>query len=48
MTEYKIGETFEEMEYEEMAATQSGVDLNSFITITLTYCPMPITITTIL
>ncbi|MFA9375865.1 MAG: hypothetical protein ACERKZ_03835 [Lachnotalea sp.] len=48
MTEYKIGETFEEMEYEEMASSQAGVDSITFLTITVTWCPLPITITTIL
>lgn len=49
MTKYKIGKTFEEMNYEEMASSQTGVEAG-FITIpqqTISWCPIPMTITTV-
>jgi hypothetical protein len=45
MIENKIGDTFEDMDYEEMTLAQVGVDLSIWPPITLTYCPLPITIT---
>lgn len=50
MEKYKIGKTFEEMNYEEMASSQTGVE-SGFITITqqttISWCPVTLTTVTI-
>lgn len=40
MNEYKIGGTFEELEYEEMTSSQTGVTTGTWTTQTITYCPI--------
>ena len=43
MTKYRIGKTFEEMEYEEMASSQTGAvnnDITFTYQLTLTWCPI--------
>ncbi|MBK1809464.1 hypothetical protein JHL18_02235 [Clostridium sp. YIM B02505] len=44
MIEYKIGKTFEDMEYEEMALHQMGTEVNNSVIFTqqqtLTWCPI--------